>query len=283
MNEITKVNGVLVAAQSDFASHTENKNMHLTEEERTAWNDKADSAALTDKVDTATFTAHETNTTVHITNAEREKWNARNTKGALVATQDGLDEHIEDTAVHTTLDERTAWSSGTEWALEVDKVMKITAPSDPSRTASLISQEGLALGAGARVDATGAGWAMGVEATCVVGQCSMALGHKSCVTGDCTTAVGYGAVCSSQNTMVISAHNFMKQINATLGLEVDNEGKGYLWVALFDHLKNSYSPGARISLEKFKALLCANGGEEYTPSGQACDGAKDYNNTGKQQ
>ncbi|MBS5507448.1 MAG: hypothetical protein KHX31_02315 [Akkermansia sp.] len=123
MNEITTVNGVLVAAQSDFASHTENKNMHLTEEERTAWNDKADSAALTDKVDTATFTAHETNTTVHITNAEREKWNAKNTKGIVAATQDGLDEHTENMTVHISEEERTAWNNKAD-ASSISPLMK---------------------------------------------------------------------------------------------------------------------------------------------------------------
>ena len=34
MNKITTVNGVLVAAQSDFASHAQDKMIHLTEEER---------------------------------------------------------------------------------------------------------------------------------------------------------------------------------------------------------------------------------------------------------
>ena len=85
MNKITTVNGVLVAAQSDFASHAQDKMIHLTEEERIAWNAKADASALSGKVDTSTFAAHETNTTVHVSQEEKEKWNARNTKGAVVA------------------------------------------------------------------------------------------------------------------------------------------------------------------------------------------------------
>ncbi|MCD8064688.1 hypothetical protein [Akkermansia sp.] len=110
MNKITTVNGVLVAAQSDFADHAEDKTIHLTEEERTAWNAKADASALTDKVDTGTFTAHESNPTVHVTQEEREKWNAKNTKGVVTATQDGLDEHTENTTVHITEEERAAWN-----------------------------------------------------------------------------------------------------------------------------------------------------------------------------
>ena len=110
MNSINTINGVLVAAQSDFASHAEDKTLHLRKEEREAWNAKADSSALSGKVDKAELTAHETNTKVHITDEEREKWNARNTKGAVVATQDGLDEHTENTSVHITQEERTAWN-----------------------------------------------------------------------------------------------------------------------------------------------------------------------------
>ena len=110
MNSINTVNGVLVAAQSDFASHAEDKTLHLRKEEREAWNAKADSSDLSGKVDKAELTAHETNTKVHITDEEREKWNARNTKGAVVATQDGLDEHAENTSVHITQEERTAWN-----------------------------------------------------------------------------------------------------------------------------------------------------------------------------
>ena len=100
-----------MAAQSDFAGHAEDKTIHLTEEERIAWNAKADASALSGKVDTDTFRSHETNTTVHVSLEEKEKWNARNTKGAVVATQDGLDEHTENTTVHITEEERQQWNS----------------------------------------------------------------------------------------------------------------------------------------------------------------------------
>ena len=105
MNSINTINGVLVAAQSDFANHAEDKTLHLREEEREAWNAKADASSLSGKVDTDTFRSHETNTTVHVSPEEKEKWNARNTKGAVVATQDGLDEHVENTTVHITEEE----------------------------------------------------------------------------------------------------------------------------------------------------------------------------------
>lgn len=110
MNTTNILNGVTLASRDEITEHSENTAVHLTEEERTTWNAKADASALSGKVDTGTFTAHETNTTVHITNEEREKWNARTTKGVVAATQDGLDEHTENTTVHITEEERTAWN-----------------------------------------------------------------------------------------------------------------------------------------------------------------------------
>ena len=114
MNSINTINGVLVAAQSDFIGHAENKTMHLTEEERDVWNAKAEASTLSGKVDTGTITAPETNVTLHVTQEEREKWNTRNTKGAMVATQDGLDEHTENTAIHITSEERDRWNNTPE-------------------------------------------------------------------------------------------------------------------------------------------------------------------------
>lgn len=111
MNTINTLNGVILASRDEVIEHAENTTVHLTEEERTAWNAKADASQLVTKADAATFTAHETNTTVHVTQQERETWNARTTKGVVAATQDGLDEHVENTTVHVTEEERTAWNS----------------------------------------------------------------------------------------------------------------------------------------------------------------------------
>lgn len=268
MNTINILNGVTLASRDEITDHVENATVHLTEEERTAWNAKANASQLNSKVEASTFTAHETDMTVHVSQEEKEKWNARNTRGVVTATQDGLDEHVENTTVHVTEEERMAWKSSAEWTSTVGKVMKMNASREPSRVASLVSQEGLALGAGAQVRATGAGWAMGMDAVCDCNQMSLALGHQACVTGDYTIAVGVRAACGGDSTMVISAYNIDVQKNAALGLEVDNSGTGYLWVASFDHLEGAYSPGVRISLTKFMDLLRSNGGEDYTPTGQ---------------
>lgn len=77
MNKIITVNGILVATQNDLSKHAENTVSHITEEERTAWNKKADAADLDSKVDTATFNTHQTDTAVHVTETEKENMEFR--------------------------------------------------------------------------------------------------------------------------------------------------------------------------------------------------------------
>lgn len=111
MNTTNTLNGVILASRDEVIEHAENTAVHLTEEERTTWNAKANASQLDTKADASTLTAHETNTTVHVSQEEKQKWNARTTKGVVAATQDGLDEHTENTAVHITEEERIAWNS----------------------------------------------------------------------------------------------------------------------------------------------------------------------------
>lgn len=111
MNTINILNGVTLASQDEITEHSENTTVHLTEEERTAWNTKVDPVQLDSKVDACKFTSHETNAEVHVTKQEREKWNTRTTKGVVAATQDGLDNHIENMTVHVTEEERTTWNT----------------------------------------------------------------------------------------------------------------------------------------------------------------------------
>ncbi len=110
MDTTNILNGVTLASRDEVTEHAENTAVHLTEEERTAWNAKADAAQLDAKADAATFTAHENNQTVHVSEEEKEKWNARTTKGVVAATQDGLDEHARNTTVHVIDAERTVWN-----------------------------------------------------------------------------------------------------------------------------------------------------------------------------
>lgn len=111
MNTINTLNGVILASRDEVTEHAENPTVHLTEEERIAWNAKADASQLDTKADASTLTAHETNTTVHVSQEEKEKWNARTMKGVVAATQDGLDEHAENKTIHLTEEERQRWNS----------------------------------------------------------------------------------------------------------------------------------------------------------------------------
>lgn len=76
MKRMNTVNGIPLVAESDFINHAKSKTIHLTEEERTIWNAKADTSELASKVDVDTFTVHKTDATVHITDEERERWNS---------------------------------------------------------------------------------------------------------------------------------------------------------------------------------------------------------------
>ena len=49
MNKITSINGILLTPLNEWSEHVKNETAHVTEEERTAWNAKADAAAYNSK------------------------------------------------------------------------------------------------------------------------------------------------------------------------------------------------------------------------------------------
>lgn len=108
------------AAQTDLTKHTGNTTIHITAEERTAWNE------------------HKADTTRHITAEEREAWNA-NTEDTTA--------HVEDTTVHITAEERTAWNEH-----KADTISHITAA---ERTAWNEKQKKIIVGTTAPEEVTG--------------------------------------------------------------------------------------------------------------------------------
>ena len=44
MDKITSINGILLTAHNDFYEHEKNNSVHITEDERTAWNSKAEAS-----------------------------------------------------------------------------------------------------------------------------------------------------------------------------------------------------------------------------------------------
>lgn len=69
--------GIQLAEQAQLDAHTHDAVRHITADERTEWNNKADASALSGKVNTATFNSHTSNATVHVTAEERTVWNAK--------------------------------------------------------------------------------------------------------------------------------------------------------------------------------------------------------------
>lgn len=66
---------------ASFTGHTGNTTIHITSEERTAWNTAKSHADLahapSDAPSNTTFTGHSDNTTIHITAEERTSWNGK--------------------------------------------------------------------------------------------------------------------------------------------------------------------------------------------------------------
>lgn len=75
MNKITSINGILLTPQNDFYQHEKNNSAHITEDERMAWNSKAEASEVNSKVSTEAFDAHKADASVHITDEERTRWN----------------------------------------------------------------------------------------------------------------------------------------------------------------------------------------------------------------
>jgi len=100
------------AENSDLINHTTNTTIHITEAERSFWNNKQDvlsgdivththntlyntkaeiSTYLSLKADSDMLTAHTNNTTVHVTQADKNKWNASDiTVGAVQPTNSSI-------------------------------------------------------------------------------------------------------------------------------------------------------------------------------------------------
>ena len=79
------------ASAIDLSTHTGNGSIHVSTNDRAAWNAKADESDLTDHVD---------DETVHITNAERTSWNGK-------ADASDLSAHAGNTTVHVTAAEKS--------------------------------------------------------------------------------------------------------------------------------------------------------------------------------
>ena len=128
--EINKVNTAITTAgeaKQAVTTHTKDSVIHITDDERTAWNGKADESD---------FTAHTGDTTIHITASERSSWNAKYEKPSTGIPVDDMEagvaeslasadlaladvgalsqnfiNHEGNTTVHITANERASWNA----------------------------------------------------------------------------------------------------------------------------------------------------------------------------
>lgn len=66
--------GIQLAEQAALDAHTHDAVRHITADERTTWNNKADASALSGKVNTATFNAHKSDAVAHVSAEDRQRW-----------------------------------------------------------------------------------------------------------------------------------------------------------------------------------------------------------------
>ena len=114
MNKITSINGTLLASLNELKEHTENGTVHVTEDERTAWNTQATVKAKGILIATQEdLEEHAGNKALHVTEEERATWNAKADASALsgkVSTTT-FNSHTDDAVKHVTAEERAAWTA----------------------------------------------------------------------------------------------------------------------------------------------------------------------------
>ena len=95
------VTNVEQASKTDFDAHARDTTKHITQQERTSWNSKADGRALTDHTGNR-------NNPHGVTKAQVGLGNVTNVEQA---SKTDFDAHARDTTKHITQQERTSWNS----------------------------------------------------------------------------------------------------------------------------------------------------------------------------
>lgn len=88
--------------------HIDDNIRHITQTERTNWNNKVESSVL------VPFDEHIENSQIHITQAERESYNAHINNEEIHVTQserEAYNEHIDNSDIHVTVSDKERWNS----------------------------------------------------------------------------------------------------------------------------------------------------------------------------
>ena len=105
-----------------YSAHAANLTIHVTAEDKSKWNGKADASALT---------AHTGDTTIHVTAEDKSKWNGKADASALTA-------HTGDTTIHVTAADKQTWGAVTTKANDADVLHK---SGDETKTGKLTVTE----------------------------------------------------------------------------------------------------------------------------------------------
>ena len=119
---VTNVTPGSSVADSSFSKHIKDKTIHVTEENKLAWDSKADGDELSGhindgnvhvteeeklswngKVDDGSFATHTDDADIHVTKEEKESWDSK-------VDSDELSDHANDTDIHVTKAEKDSWN-----------------------------------------------------------------------------------------------------------------------------------------------------------------------------
>lgn len=89
------------ALSGTVTGHTADTAIHVTSNDKTAWNGKADNTA---------FTAHTASTSVHVSTSEKNTWNGKASASDLSTLSGTVTAHTADTTVHVTSGDKTSWN-----------------------------------------------------------------------------------------------------------------------------------------------------------------------------
>lgn len=96
------------ALNQETSEHIDNDTVHITNAERTNWNNKVEASSL------VPFNEHIGNSNIHITQAERESYNAHINNEEIHITEnerDAYNGHIDNQNIHVTASDKERWNS----------------------------------------------------------------------------------------------------------------------------------------------------------------------------
>lgn len=209
------------AAQADVSAHVADTVVHVTAEERSAWNAKADSSALSSKADATVLDAHTSDATAHLTADEHtaitELIESGGGGGSAITIDDnptsGSSNAVSSGGVYSSLHGSGEASTKVGDAASASQYASVAignyARATGTQTTSIgynslaSDDHGLALGSSTSAKGSSS-TAVGTYAS-AAGMASVTVGYFSSASGDSGVAVGNGASASSASSSAIGS------------------------------------------------------------------------------